>query len=409
MKKYSFLDPIHGNIELSTSNAEEQLILNLIETTEFQRLRRIRQLGFSYLTFYGAEGTRFVHSIGAFQVARRMLNELNLQYSKLVSPHRTSILVAALLHDLGHGPFSHSSEGAFGFQHEEWTLKNILGATEVNQVLTGFDKKLPATVLNLLRGEAPEPWMAQVVSGQLDCDRADYLIRDSHQTGTTYGVFQLDRIIKSLELAEVEGKMRLLINEKGIQAVEDYLFARYSMYLQVYHHKKTLSADALFISLIARAKDLLQSGQLIPVDPSLKKWLSPLKTKISLNEFWEVDDVSILQHLKLWSKQSADTILADLAGRMLNRNLFKAQKLDQLSKAEVQAIKKKTCRGNEKYYCLIKECKEFPYSDSKKTILVRKSGKVIELSKASGIATALMNKGKELDVKWLFAPRECFE
>ncbi len=197
-KKYRFLDPIHGNIELNTANPDEELILNLIETKEFQRLRRIRQLGFSYLTFYGAEGTRFVHSIGCFQIARKVLNHLENKNANLVEPHRLAIWVAALLHDIGHGPFSHSSEPAFEFEHEEWTIKNILGQTEIKQVLDNYQKDLATQVSQILLQKIKPTWISQIISGQLDCDRSDYLIRDSHQTGTTYGVFQLERIIQYL-------------------------------------------------------------------------------------------------------------------------------------------------------------------------------------------------------------------
>ncbi len=405
MKRYTFLDPIHGGIELDGENSEEKLILDLIETPEFQRLRRIRQLGFSFLTFYGAEGSRFVHSIGVFCVARQILNELQLNYGNFVGPQRTAILVAALLHDIGHGPFSHSSEPAFDFEHEEWTLKIIQGKTSVNSLLKGYSKNLIKQVCDILQENTKEPWVSQVVSGQLDCDRADYLIRDSQQTGTKYGVFQLDRIIKSLQLEPVNGQIRLVVSEKGIQAVEDYLFARYSMYLQVYHHKKTLASDALFSSLIKRAKDLLQAGEKIYCSSTLRKWLFG---RLSLAEFWRMDDTHMWQHLHEWLDENKDEILTDLARRLLNRDLFKAQQLHNMSKKDIEAIRR-SLKGDEKYYCLIRECREFPYTDTKKPILVKKNGKIVELSKASAIASALMNKGKELDVKWLFAPKECFE
>jgi HD superfamily phosphohydrolase len=428
--KRVFLDPIHGNIELNKGNKEDALISDLIDTQEFQRLRRIRQLGFSSLTFYGAESTRFVHSIGAFYVARQMLNSLEKKNPKLIQPLRLKILLAALLHDIGHGPFSHSSEPAFGFQHEIWTNTNILGKTEINQVLNGYEKNLAKEIVSVLNGA--EGWISAIVSSQLDCDRADYLLRDSYQTGTKYGVFQLDRIIQSMELEhDEENNTQLVFSEKGIHAVEDYLFARYSMYLQVYHHKKTLSTDALFQSVICRARDLLlNDAKDLIANESLIKWLlmdkyssaqnalppSPLKrgsnrsdSGINLNDFWEVDDICILHHLKLWVRNSKDEILADLSARLLNRNLFKAKKLDQISKKQITEIKNKLGKEKAKYYCLEKECKEFPYSDSKKPILVRKNNEIVELSKASSIAQALINKDRELDIKWFFAPKECFK
>ncbi|MDJ0624845.1 MAG: HD domain-containing protein [Candidatus Caenarcaniphilales bacterium] len=406
-KKYTFLDPIHQNIELDTAKDDEKLILSLIETSEFQRLRRIRQLGFSYLTFYGAESTRFVHSIGAFHIARMILNKLERNHRRLIENHRLPILIAALLHDIGHGPFSHSSEPAFDFQHEKWTVKIILDqSTQINQLLSNYEKDLPQKVAKILSESNKPSWTCQIISGQLDCDRADYLIRDSHQTGTTYGVFQLDRIIQSLELEKVKGEVKLVVNEKGINAVEDYLFARYSMYLQVYHHKKTLSADALFSSLIERAKDLLINEEPIELSDSLKVWLLPTKYKMRHEDFWEVDDVCIIQHLKSWKKRAKDYILQDLASRLLDRNLFQSVRVDTIRKKDIENVVYKLGLEKSKYYCLIRECKEFQYGDKKKPILVEKNGKVKELSKVSSVAAALINKSKELDIEWMFYPKD---
>ncbi|MDX1920555.1 MAG: HD domain-containing protein [Candidatus Caenarcaniphilales bacterium] len=413
-KKYSFLDPIHGSIELDTGVSEDKLILDLIETPEFQRLRRIRQLGFSYMTFYGAESSRFVHSIGTCEIARKILNHLS-SLGNEVEEHRACLLASALLHDVGHGPFSHSSEPSFNFEHEDWTIKNILGKTSINQVLSSYHSRLPSQVAEVLQEKYAPSWVSRLVSSQLDCDRADYLLRDSFQTGTKYGVFQLDRIIRSLELVHTSKKQELVITEKGLNAVEDYLFARYSMYLQVYHHRKTLSADALFCGLISRARDLVEAGQKLPLDDSLKKWLldpkepdtkNKMSNKMTLSDFWQVDDSTVLHHLKLWSVDSKDGILKDLSQRLLNRRLFKTVKLQNLKLTQLKKIVSKIGSERTKYYCMVKECREFPYQDRKKPILVRDNGKVVELSKASTIAKTLMNKDKELDVEWVFFPAE---
>jgi uncharacterized protein len=412
LKKHTFLDPIHGSIELNTKYPEEKLILDLIECAEFQRLRRIRQLGFSYLTFYGAESSRFVHSVGTFQTARLMLKRLMSKNPELVKPFYEAILVSALLHDLGHGPFSHSSEPSFGFEHEDWTINNIKGKTEVNQVLNAYSTELPQKVIDILQQKINPKWVSQIISGQLDCDRCDYLIRDSHQTGTKYGIFQIERIIQSLELIDLDGEIKLIVNEKGIHAVEDYLFARYSMYLQVYHHKKTLAADAMFTSLICRLRDLIAENENIEISlsESLRKWViyknnkNNRKNKISLQDFFNFDDSEIISHLKLWSKQKQDLILQDLANRILNRKLFKAQKADILNADELAEIQNYFPENLRKYYCLIHECHEFPYTDKRKPILVRKGGEIMDLALASPIAKALMNRGQELDTKWIFFP-----
>jgi HD superfamily phosphohydrolase len=404
---HRFLDPIHGNIELELDIKEDRLILDLIETREFQRLRRIRQLGFSYLTFYGAENTRFVHSIGCFAIARKVLDHLQntSQYQKILQKMRLPILIAALLHDIGHGPFSHSSEPAFLFKHEIWTIKNILGKTEINQCLQNHDPRLAKQVTEILK---PQPgleasWASQLISGQLDCDRADYLLRDSRQTGTTYGVFQLERIIQSLVLGESQGKISLLVQEKGLQAVEDYLFARYSMYLQVYHHKTTLGADTLFVSLMQRARDLKEANYPLRISEALNQWLNgkPLDLKC----FWEVDDMHIFEHLKAWQNEP-DQILADLADRLLNRRLFKAVKAKEFPKRAQQKIRK-NLGEKAAYYFVERQCREFPYNERRQPVLItRSNGKIKELSKISGIAKALLNKDKELDIDWIFYPKE---
>jgi HD superfamily phosphohydrolase len=366
-KKYTFLDTVHGPIEIDARLPVENLILHLIETPEFQRLRRVKQLGFTYLTYYGAEGSRFVHSIGAFHVARRILNVLSEKYPKEVNANRLEILLAALLHDVGHGPFSHSSEPAFSFEHENWTIKNILGKTQINQVLKSFESSLPQKVAKVLSGNASNSWVSQLISGQIDCDRADYLLRDSQQTGTKYGVFQLDRIIQSMELVEFKGDVKLAVSEKGLNAIEDYLFARYSMYLQVYHHKKTLAADALFQSLIQRIIDLIDAEKTVQMEKSLFNWLPSRRDKMTLKDFCDVDDVNVLFHLKRWSNsENDDVILKDLSSRIVNRRLFKAKKLATLSKQELAKIEKSLKPSERPYYFIQKQCKEFPYGDYRK-------------------------------------------
>ncbi|MDX1917597.1 MAG: HD domain-containing protein [Candidatus Caenarcaniphilales bacterium] len=407
MKKYTLLDPIHGQIEFDTKDPEQALLFALINTPEFQRLRRIRQLGFSAFTFMGAEGSRFIHSIGAMQIMRQMLKALSDYAPEEVKHYQLALMVAALLHDLGHGAFSHSSEPAFGFEHEHWTQKLIRSDSKIHTLLRDYDSKLPLLVNEILAGSAQPSWLCTLVSSQLDCDRADYLTRDSVQTGTKYGLFQLDRIIQNLALTEdLHGQKQVVIREKGLAAVEYFLFARYAMYRQVYHHKKTLSSDALYTSLFKRARDLMLQGQLLDSNSTLRAWLRK-EEDLSFEDFLEMDDALIWQYLKAWAKSSADPILGDLADRLLNRRLFGVVPIERLGEAGFQRLHSLIPEPELPYYCLVKECHQFPYNDRKKPILVElMDGEIRELSKVSGISATLTNKSADLDQVYCFAPKE---
>ncbi len=407
MKIRRFLDPIWGLIELDPALQDQRLLIQIIDTPQFQRLRRIRQLGFSSLTYYGAENSRFVHSIGVMQVARNILSALERKYPQEVQPQALAITLAALLHDLGHGPLSHSSEAAFGFHHEDQTAKILSTDNELTSLLKAHDPSLPQTICSLL-GKAPRtgrPWQYQIVSAQLDCDRADYLIRDSHQTGTKYGYFQLDRIIQSLELAEIHGERHLVVEEKALNAVEDYLFARYSMYQQVYHHKTTLGADALFGSCIARARDLALAGASFPHDSVLLAWLTDASS-IDTNIFHKLDDARLFYFLSLWSSEAEDFILRDLALRILNRRLFKARRGHQLTWEAREQIKAELGAERAPYYFLTMTPEHFPYRDDKAPILIKKTNRIAELSEVSALAAALLQKGNDFDTELCFFPEE---
>src|ERR1700733_8091976 len=226
--KRSYLDPIHQDIILDREKPAEQLVMDLIDTPEFQRLRRIHQLGASFFTFQGAEGSRFTHSVGVMHVASRLV-DLVSERTPSIEEKRPLILASALLHDIGHGPFSHVTEKILNYEHEDWSCKIIGGKTVVRQVLDEFDPKLADDIVNVLKKTYHPKYISQIVSSQLDCDRFDYLLRDSYMTGTAYGLFALHRILSSMEIDE-DNERIIVVGDKGQIAVEDYLFARYSMY-----------------------------------------------------------------------------------------------------------------------------------------------------------------------------------
>lgn len=320
-----YRDSVHNIIRVNTDSAEGRLTIALVDTAEFQRLRRIRQLGLAYFAYQAAEHSRFAHSLGAFHLATRMIAKLRLRY-ELDERDQTAVRVAALLHDIGHGPFSHVIESVLGFHHEEFTISAVLSEeTGVGKLLARYSSDLAADVASIIRGDFRNRALSQLVSSQLDVDRMDYLLRDSLMTGAKYGIFDLEWIIKSIEINEEEDF--LYVSAPGIYAVEDYLQARYYMYRQVYFHRTLRSAEAILRVLLRRALDLVREGTPIwqvggtPMDKVLAAG------KLTLAEHLELDDFDVMFSIKRW-QHDADPILSDLSSRFLCRRLFKAFDLD---------------------------------------------------------------------------------
>ncbi len=325
MAERIYRDSVHNIIRVNTDSAEGRLIVSLIDTPEFQRLRRIRQLGLAYFAYQAAEHSRFSHSLGAFHLAARMIAKLRLDYN-IPEEAQTAVRVAALLHDIGHGPFSHVIESILDFHHEQFTIEAVLSdKTEVGRLLKEHSSDLAENVAAIIRGDFPHRALSQLVSSQLDVDRMDYLLRDSLMTGAKYGIFDLEWIIKSIEINE--GDDHLYVSAPGIYAVEDYLQARYYMYRQVYFHRTLRSAEAVFRVLLRRALDLAQGGSGLwqAQGTAMDKILAG--RKLDLSDHMELDDTDVMYSIKRWQR-SGDEILADLSKRFLDRRLFKAYDLD---------------------------------------------------------------------------------
>ena len=325
MSEKIYRDSVHNIIHLKTDDAAGKLIARLVDAAEFQRLRRIKQLGLALFAYQAAEHSRFTHSLGALHLATRTLDKLKSKYA--ISPEtQIAVRCAALLHDVGHGAFSHVIETILGFHHEQFTIEAVLSdETEVGRILKTFSADLPENIAAIIRGDYRPMALAQLVSSQLDVDRMDYLLRDSLMTGAKYGIYDLEWIIKSLEIDEEND--RLYVSARGIYAVEDYLQARYYMFRQVYFHRTLRAAEAILKSLLRRALKLFQTGKPIwfaggtPFEKILKG------EKLSLKEHLELDDSDVMFHIKQW-QNSTDEILSDLARRFLNRRLFKVFDLD---------------------------------------------------------------------------------
>jgi HD superfamily phosphohydrolase len=320
-----YRDPVHNIISLRTNTDEGRLMMRLIDTPEFQRLRRIKQLGLGLYTYQGAEHSRFTHSLGAFHLMSRVLDRLGEKH-KFDALDRAAARAAALLHDVGHGSFSHVMEKVLGFHHEKWTVDVVLSdATEIGQLLRSYSPQLPEKVAAIIEGKFQPAALAQLVSSQLDVDRMDYLLRDSLMTGAKYGIYDLEWIINALAIDEAND--RIYVAARGLYAVEEYLQARYYMFRQVYFHRTLRSAEAVLRAILRRALKLLESGQAVwyAPDTAFEKVLR--RSFLTITEYLQVDDSDVLFHIKQW-QHSTDPILADLSHRFTGRRLFKAIDLD---------------------------------------------------------------------------------
>ncbi|PWN07444.1 HD domain-containing protein [Rhodohalobacter mucosus] len=315
-KQYKiFSDPIHGFITVPKG-----IILKLIDHAYIQRLRRIRQLGLGYLVFPAAEHSRFSHAIGALELGQRVLKNLREKDTTISEAELNGTLIAILLHDVGHGPLSHTLEHSLirDFNHEMMSLRIM---QELN---TEFDGALE-TAIRIFTDRYPKKFLHQLISSQLDIDRLDYLKRDSFFTGVSEGSVGINRILKTMRVF----KGNVVIEKKGIYAIENYILSRRLMYMQVYLHKTVLSADSLLKQIFRRVHFLWKHDKLPPIPshslryflterPSARKQI----TSEMLNHYMRLDDHDVYISIKSWS-EAEDAILADLSTRFLNRKLFK--------------------------------------------------------------------------------------
>ncbi|MGY2976251.1 HD domain-containing protein [Thermostichus sp. MS-CIW-37] len=411
-KSRTYHDPLHGAISLNGGDAVEALLIRLIDTPAFQRLRRIRQLDTAFFTFHGAEGSRFTHSVGVLQVTRRLFDKLAHRYPEL-RPYRAVTLASALLHDIGHAPFSHAGEEIFGCRHEVWTARILREDPQVRTLLAEFDSQLPAQMQQVLQKQFPLPLVGQLISSQLDCDRFDYLMRDSLLTGAQYGHLDLDRILTVLDYDPETGSLSIPAR-KGLGAIEHYLVVRYFMYTQVYQHPKSLCARFILERLFRRAEALLQRGE-IELDPILSAWCwaslaaqkgDPFELPLPL--YLAADDVVFSYPMRLWAMSGKDPILADLSRRYLDRDLFKARNITQLSEEQrqtlVAAVQAKMVRDglDPESYLGIRSAHVQGYSFYDQGIQLKTERGYEEIAHLSPLVRALVETQSQV---WLIFPR----
>lgn len=304
-------DPVHGFITIP-----DELIFGLMNHPCFQRLTRIRQLGLTYLVYPGALHTRFNHAIGAMHLMDEATEILKQKGFEITPEEKQAALAAILLHDVGHGPFSHALENSLihNVSHEDISLKLM---EKLNQELGGQ----LTLAIKIFKGTYKKKFLHQLVSGQLDVDRLDYLSRDSFFTGVSEGVIGTERILKMMTISNDE----LAVEEKGIYSVERFIIARRLMYWQVYFHKTVVAAEQMLIAALKRAHDLALNGEKIYAPPALAFFLEKNNNKTNLNattleNFVDIDDSDILSCLKVWQYHN-DAVLSRLAANLLNRKL----------------------------------------------------------------------------------------
>lgn len=308
-------DPVYGFI-----NITDDLIFDIIEHSFFQRLRRIQQLGLTHLVYPGALHTRFHHALGSMYLMDRAIETLRLKGTEINNSDYIAAVIAILLHDIGHGPYSHALEKSIieEINHVEISL---LIMQKLNNV---FDRKLEKAI-KIFQGTCENLFLHQLVSGQLDVDRLDYLTRDSFFTGVSEGKIGTDRIIKMMNVHNNE----LVIEEKGIYSIEKFLISRHLMYQQVYYHKTVMSAEILLIKILKRAKYLASKGVNVPATLCLSEFLNSKINKDDfinndnlIEKFCKLDDFDLMCSIKEWTRHD-DLILSCLSTKLINRNLFK--------------------------------------------------------------------------------------
>ncbi|EFR30710.1 HD domain-containing protein [Eremococcus coleocola] len=408
-----FRDPVHDYVHVRDS-----IILDLINSREFQRLRRIKQLGTSSYTFHGAEHTRFNHSLGVYELTRRIINNFVRNYPTQEpgdglwdDSERMVALCAALLHDIGHGPFSHTFEGIFNTNHEAITQEIITSpTTEVNQILASFDPDLPLKVAQVINKTYANQQVVQLISSQIDADRMDYLLRDAYYAGVSYGQYDLTRILRVIRPYD----NKIIFDFSGMHAVEDYIVSRYQMYMQVYFHPVSRGMEEILQNLFQRAK-YCYSHKADQMKFSINFLVPFLNDTWTLDDYLKLDDHLMSAYFTQWLEEN-DPILKDLAYRFLNRHPFKSLLVSQEDRDELMTALQKelVAKGYDpEYYLGENSSYDLPYdyfqpykTNSQKSPieLITKNNQVVELSQVSAIVKSLA--GRERGDYRLYFPRE---
>ena len=382
-KKKIFNDPVYGFISIP-----DEFIFDLIEHPYMQRLRRIMQLGMSHLVYPGALHTRFHHVLGAMHLMTLAIATIRRKGHEITDIEERAVLTAILLHDIGHGPFSHALEYDIvcGVSHEE------ISSFFIERLSKEFGSDMDQALL-IFKNEHPKPFLHQLVSSQLDMDRLDYLNRDSFYTGVSEGIIGSDRLIEMINVHNGN----LVLEEKGIYSIEKFIVARRLMYWQVYLHKTVVVAEFMLIHTLRRAKQVVKNGEELFASPTLLFFLKNDVTQHDfksdpsvLDKFANLDDYDILGAIKVWQNHS-DKVLSTLAKRLVNRDLFKIEIskkpfTTERIKHEKDIVSKQFELGQDEvdFFVYSDVLSNNAYNEKKQNInMLMKNGEIIDLSKAS--------------------------
>ncbi len=386
-----FKDPVHRYVHV-----RDRVIWDVIGTREFQRLRRIKQLGTTYLVFHGAEHSRFQHSLGVYEIVRRIIDDGFSERPEWDEEERLVTLCAALLHDLGHGPFSHAFEKVFNLDHEIFTQKILLGDTEVNAVLRKVSPQFPQKVADVIAKTYPDKLVVSLISSQIDADRMDYLQRDAYYTGVSYGHFDMERILRVMRPSEEQ----VVVKSSGMHAVEDYIMSRYQMYWQVYFHPVSRSAEVILTKIFHRAKHLYESNYAFKQDPvHLHAFFNQ---HIDLDAYITLDEGIVMTYFQLWSTEE-DAVLRDLSRRFLNRKLFQYVEITPATQyKKLQQLEDLFAKAgiDPEYYLVVDSSSDLPYdfyrpgeeNETLPIFLQLPNDELSELSRSSDIVDAISGK-----------------
>lgn len=390
MNEKVFRDPVHNYITVN-----HPVIYDLINSKEFQRLRRVKQVSTTVFTFHGAEHSRFSHCLGVYEIARRVTEIFDAKFSEIWDSNENLLtMVAALLHDVGHGAYSHTFEKLFDTDHEAITQEIITSPdTEVNAILRGVSPDFPENVASVINHTYHNKQVVQLISSQIDCDRMDYLLRDSYYSGARYGQFDLTRILRVIR-PTADG---IVFEYNGMHAVEDYIVSRFQMYMQVYFHPASRAMEVLLQNLLKRAKYLYH------IDSHFFKKTSPnlipfLTNQACLADYLSLDDGVMNTYFQAWMA-AEDDILADLASRFVNRKVFKSVTFEEESRKDLSHLVElvKSVGFDPDYYTGIHVNFDLPYDiyrpekkEPRTEInMIQKDGSVVELSTISPIVKTL--------------------
>ena len=403
----TFRDPVHNIISWKDAGEVGRLVCALTDAREMQRLRHVRQLGLASFVYHGAEHSRFSHSIGVAHIAHRIC----LRTHTRDEGEHLAVVAAALLHDIGHAPFSHVMERVFGFDHEAESVRIILDdTTEVHRILTAVDPSLPGRVTGLITKSDPG-WARNVISGQLDADRMDYLLRDAHMTGIGVGHYDIERILLMMSRDE----SGLLVDQRAYESVEGYLMARYHMYRLVYFHRTVRSAESMLERVFARARVLMEQGDGTVIAPGGLGMLMRGEP-VPVSEWTQLGEFSAWSLITAWSAHR-DPVLATLSRGLLERRLFRSVDRDLSPPGSEEEDDVQVARivdslsPAERFLFVVDEARDLPYGpyaprDGHARNSVRilgRDGRVYPIEERSPMVRALADAGYRFR-RWCFHP-----